>query len=59
MMSNKIIYILSLSKDIEEWNQKLNAFVDKYFDSPWAGALLLLILFLFCWAGINSIGNKK
>ena len=58
-MSNKIIYIMSLSKDIEYWNEKLNSFINKYFDSPWAGALLLFVLFAFCWCGMNSIGNKK
>lgn len=54
-----IIYIMSLSKTINEWNEKLNVFADKYLDNPWIGTLLLFGLFAFCWCGINSLSGKK
>ena len=58
-MNQAFIYIMSLSKEINQLNEKLNSLADKYLDNPWAGVVLLFILFGFCWCGINSLGSKK
>lgn len=54
-----MIYTLSrLSPIIEKWNEKLNSFFSKNFDSPFFGTVALVVLFAFgCW--IISYLNKK
>lgn len=58
-MQNTIFYIISISKQINEWNEKLNAFAEKYMDNPWFGTIIVFALFAFCCLGINSFGSKK
>lgn len=50
--------ILTLSQTIEEWNDKLNAFSEKYLDSPWAGTIILIVLVAFGYWAIGEF-NKK
>ncbi len=53
-----MICMENFSKIIEQWNEKLNALAGEYTDSPWAGALIFLLLFVFaCWA-ISSLTKK-
>ena len=43
---------------IEEWNEKLDAFAAENLDSPWFGALALIVLFAFgCW-GVSYFSKK-
>ncbi len=55
----KLILIASgLTKFIEEWNEKLDAFAAENLDSPWFGALALIVLFAFgCW-GVSYFSKK-
>ena len=55
----KLILIASgLTKFIESLNDKLNALAAQNLDSPWFGALALIVLFAFgCW-GISYFSKK-
>lgn len=53
-----MICMNDFSKLIEQWNAKLDALAGKYTDSPWMGALIFLLLFVFaCWA-ISSLTKR-
>lgn len=48
---NKLILIANLTKTLENWNERLDSFAAEYMDSPWFGALIVVVLFAFgCWA---------
>lgn len=54
-------YIIIASKfwnKVDEWNEKLDAFVGTYMDNPWTGAVMLAILFVFAYWGIVSLSKK-
>ena len=56
---NNYIFIASkLSKLIDSWNDKLDAFAAKHMDSPWVGCIMLGVLFLFAYWGIKSLSSK-
>ena len=55
----KLILIASgLTKFIEDWNDKLNSFAAENLDSPWFGALALIVLFAFGRWGISYFSKK-
>lgn len=48
---NKLILIATLSETIEKWNDKLHSIAAEYMDSPFFGALVVIVVFIFgCWA---------
>lgn len=57
-MSDFIFMASKLSKLIDQWNDKLDAFVGKYMDSPWMGSIVLAVLFIFAYWGIKSLASK-
>lgn len=57
-MCRLILIASSLTKIIEDWNEKLNSFAAENLDSPWFGALALIVLFAFgCW-GVSYFSKK-
>lgn len=57
-MNNIFLTLFNLSSEISQLNDKLNNFAATYLDSPWAGTLMLGILFAFgCW-GISALTKK-
>ncbi len=57
-LSNYILIASKLSKLIDQWNDKLNAFAAEHMDSPWMGPVVLGVLFVFAYWGIKSLANK-
>lgn len=48
---NKLLLIVTFSETIEKWNDKLDSLASEYMDSPFFGALVVIIVFIFgCWA---------
>ena len=47
-MNNIDLYILA-SKKIQEFENNLNSFAEKYLDSPWIGMVIFLIILLAAW----------
>ena len=44
-------YYLSVKGTIEKWNDKLDSIAAEYMDSPFFGALVVIVVFIFgCWA---------
>ena len=57
-MSDFMFMAISLSKLIDQWNEKLNNFAATYMDSPWMGSIVLGVLFIFAYWGIKSLASK-
>ncbi len=56
---NEFLFVASkISKKIDEWNEKLNAFAGSYMDNPWVGTIMLGALFLLAYWGIVSFAKK-
>ncbi len=53
-----VVLASKFSKLIDKWNDKLDAFAAKYMDSPWAGCIVLAVLFLFAYWGIRALSSK-
>ncbi len=48
---NKLLLIATFSETIEKWNEKLDSIASEYMDSPFFGALVVIVVFIFgCWA---------
>lgn len=51
MKLNKLLLIASFSDLLEDWNEKLDSIASQYMDSPFFGALVVIVIFAFgCWA---------
>lgn len=57
-MRNINLNILSLSKDIEILNEKLNSFFAEHLNSPWAGMAIFIVLMIFGFWAISGTGKK-
>lgn len=55
---DKISLLLNFSQTIEKWNDKLNSIASKYMDSPFFGALVVIILFAFGYWAISYLTKK-
>lgn len=48
---NTSFLITAFSQTIEKWNDKLNSIASEYMNSPFFGALVVIVIFAFgCWA---------
>lgn len=53
-----MVNIIGITKELEIWNDKLNAIVEKYLNSPWMGALLFLVLFVIGYCAVSAFSKK-
>ncbi len=56
MMSNYILFLDLVSK-INELNEKLNEFTGKYMDNALVGAVVVVVILVVAFAGVNTL-NK-
>ena len=56
-MNYNYILFLDLISKINELNEKLNAFTSKYMDNAIVGALVVGVILVIAFAGVNSL-NK-
>lgn len=50
--------ILSLANTIEELNEKLNNFTKKYTDNAVSATIILILLVILAYWGINYLSKK-
>lgn len=53
-----MINILSLSSQIGELDKKLNAIADQFFDNPFSGMVVFIILLVIGWIAVKSYASK-
>ena len=56
MISNYVLF-LDLVTKINELNEKLNDFTAKYMDNALVGAVVVVVILVVAYAGINAL-NK-
>ncbi len=56
MMSNYVLFLDLVSK-INELNEKLNEFTGKYMDNALVGAVVVVVILVVAYAGVNTL-NK-
>lgn len=48
---SRLILISTISETIDKWDDKLNSIASEHMDSPFFGALVVIVVFIFgCWA---------
>lgn len=57
MMMNNYILFLDLVSKINELNEKLNEFTGKYMDNALVGAVVVVVILVVAFAGVNTL-NK-
>ena len=50
--------LFSKTSFIDDWNSKLNALADKYFDNPFSGMLVFIILLAAGCIAIRSFSKR-
>lgn len=57
MKITNYILFLDLITKINEINEKLNSFTEKYMDNAVVGAAVIIVILVIAFAGVNSL-NK-
>ena len=57
MKINNYILFLDLVSKINELNEKLNKFTEKYMDNALVGAIVVILILVVAFAGVKSL-NK-
>lgn len=55
---NKLLFITTLSQTIEKWNEKLDSIASKYMDSPFFGAVVVVVVFIFAYWAVSYFTKK-
>ena len=55
---DKLLLIVNLSQTLEKWNEKLDSIASEYMDSPFFGAVVVVVVFIFGYWAISYFTKK-